>query len=133
MLFSVWMSIGATAQVITVSGTVKDTQGEAIPGAAIIITGSTKGTAADADGKFSIEVNKGANLTCSCFGYVSENKTVSSRQIDFILKQDENLLEEVLVVGYGQVKKGDLTGSVANLKMEKLATMPAGNSLFTNL
>ena len=133
MLFSVWMSIGATAQVITVSGTVKDTKGEAIPGAAIIITGSTKGTAADTDGSYTIQVKQGDNLTCSCFGYVSENKTVSSGQIDFILKQDENLLEEVLVVGYGQVKKGDLTGSVASLKMDELSTMSTNNSLFTNL
>ena len=127
------MSIGATAQVITVSGTVKDTKGEAIPGAAIIITGSTKGTAADTDGSYTIQVKQGDNLTCSCFGYVSENKTVSSGQIDFILKQDENLLEEVLVVGYGQVKKGDLTGSVASLKMDELSTMSTNNSLFTNL
>lgn len=127
------LSIGGYAQSLRVSGTVRDTKGEIIPGAGIMVTGTQRGTMSDADGNFSIEVEKGENLSCSFIGFVTENVKVSSSTVNFVMKEDVNLLEEVLVVGYGQVKKGDLTGSVSSLRMEKLGSMPVSNSVFSNL
>lgn len=127
------LSIGGYAQSLRVSGTVRDTKGEIIPGAGIMVTGTQRGTMSDADGNFSIEVEKGENLSCSFIGFVTENVKVESSVVNFVMKEDVNLLEEVLVVGYGQVKKGDLTGSVSSLRMEKLGSMPVSNSVFSNL
>lgn len=127
------MSMVGYAQSMTVSGTVMDTKGEIIPGAGIVVTGTQRGVVSDSDGKFSIEVNKGENLSCSFIGFVTENVKVTSSTVNIVLKEDLNLLEEVLVVGYGQVKKGDLTGSVSSIRMEKLNTMGKGNSVLSNL
>lgn len=127
------ISIGANAQTITVSGTVKDAKGEIIPGAGIMVTGTQRGTMSDVDGNYSIEMQMGETLSCTCLGFVTENVKVNSAKIDFILKEDVNLLEEVLVVGYGEVKKGDLTGSVSSIRMDKLNSLPTNNSVFTSL
>lgn len=129
----IMISVGVNAQTITVSGTVRDAKGETIPGAGIMITGTQRGTMSDIDGKYSIEMEMGETLSCTCLGFVTENIKVNSAKIDFVLKEDVNLLEEVLVVGYGEVKKGDLTGSVSSLRMDKLGSLPTNNSVFTSL
>lgn len=126
-------SIAAFAQNVQVSGTVKDTKGMTVPGAFVVVTGTQNGTMTDIDGNYTIEMKIGETLTCSCLGFVTTSTTVNSEVVNFTLKEDINLLEEVVVVGYGGVKKGDLTGSVANINMDKLSSLPTQNSVVSSL
>ena len=116
------ISADAFAQNITVSGTVYDAQTrEPVPGAAVVVQGTTKGVAAGADGKYQISVSPDAVLVCSCFGYSEAVENVGSRGIvNFTLKVDSQLLEETVVVGYGTLKKSQLVGSVESVSGEVL-------------
>lgn len=114
---------------IPVKGTVKDIMGEGIPGASIQLKGTTQGTISDIDGNFSISVpNKNAVLVFSFIGYVSvEQKADSQRPMLITLKEDSKTLDEVVVVGYQEMRKKDLTGSVAKASMKDLLSTPVGS------
>lgn len=104
-----------------VTGTVKDNNGVPIIGAAVQISGSTEGTVTDIDGKYSIETDDGSELTFSSIGYETVSITVGQNSIiNIILDEDNELLDEVVVIGYGSVKKKDATGAVAVLKSSEL-------------
>lgn len=105
-------------QVRKVTGTVNDSYGP-IVGANIVEKGSTNGTTTDMDGNFSIEVPENATLQVSFIGYVLQEVSVKGKSsINVLLKEDTQALEEVVVVGYGTMKKKDLTGAVASIKMD---------------
>ena len=109
------LMLQATAQT-TVTGIVKDSSGEAIIGASVIVTGTTNGTVTDFDGNFTLKANQGDELTISYIGYVNQTVKVSgSGPFTIILKEDNEILEEVVVVGYGTQKKANLTGSVSSV------------------
>lgn len=111
----------------TVSGTVLDQSGNPMAGATIIATGKggKTGTMADASGKYSIKAGPEDVIEVQYLGYVSQSAKVGSKKvIDFTLAEDENMLEETVVIGYGTVKKQDLTGSVTNVKMNDLKSAP---------
>ena len=112
----------AFSQNITVSGTVYDAQtGEPVPGAAVMVYGTSNGVATSENGKFSLAVLPDATLVCSCFGYKDETINVMSRSvINFSLKQDTQMIEETVVVGYGTLKKSQLVGSVESISGEAL-------------
>lgn len=116
--------VGATmsAQNITVSGTVYDVQtNEPVPGAAVIVQGTTHGVVAKEDGKYTINVAPDAVLVCSCFGYVDAVENVLSRGVvNIFMKQDVQMLDETVVVGYGTLKKSQLVGSVESISGEVL-------------
>ena len=116
-------------QVIRVIGTVTDQDGKPLPGVNITYKGTISGTITDLDGNFSIEVdNPEAVLVFSFVGMVSQEITVGDQtEINIILTMDFAGLEEVVVVGYGTVKKGDLTGSVSQVKTEDLESVPVYN------
>lgn len=120
-LVSVSIATNAYAQE-TVTGVVKDITGEPIIGANIVEAGTTNGTITDMDGKFLLSVsNLNVSLNISYIGYQSLVFPLNGRsQVTIELKEDLQNLEEVVVVGYGVVKKRDLTGSVASVKGEKL-------------
>ncbi|MCX6282174.1 MAG: TonB-dependent receptor [Bacteroidetes bacterium] len=105
----------AYAQEITVSGKVTDaTDGSLLPGVTIVVKNTTTGTVTDIDGKYSIKVKKDAVLVFSYVGYMSQEITVTEqRSIDISLSVGTKSLNEVVVIGYGTVKKQDATGSVA--------------------
>ncbi|MDR0863840.1 MAG: SusC/RagA family TonB-linked outer membrane protein [Candidatus Symbiothrix sp.] len=105
-------------QDVTVSGSVTDATGETLPGVSIAVKGTNKGTISDLDGKYKISVpNKNAILTFSFLGYTTKEITVGDKkEINVILNEDINNLEEVVVIGYGAVKKRDLTGAVSSIK-----------------
>lgn len=127
----VCLGFEALAQtVMQVSGTVTDSMGEALPGVVIMEDGnSSNGAVVGSDGKYQISVSKGAVLSFSCIGYKTVQRTVGdSRVIDVVLADDQELLEEVVVVGYGTQKKVNLTGSVASVQFdEKMASRPVTN------
>lgn len=114
---------------IPVKGTVKDIMGEGIPGASIQLKGTTQGTISDIDGNFSISVpNKNAVLVFSFIGYVSvEQKADSQRPMNITLKEDSKTLDEVVVVGYQEMRKKGLIGSVAKASMKDLLSIPVGS------
>ena len=101
-----------------ITGTVNDTFGP-IAGANIIQKGTTNGTTTDVNGNYSIEVPENAVLQISFIGYIQQDIAVKGKSIiDVLLKEDTQALEEVVVVGYGTMKKKDLTGAVASVKMD---------------
>lgn len=109
-------------QNLTVSGVVKDNAGEPVIGASIAVKGGTTGTISDIDGKFSLNVAKGAILEVSFIGYkTQEFKIDSSKSLNIVLKDDTEMLDEVVVVGYGTMRKKDLTGSVVQINPTKIA------------
>jgi TonB-linked SusC/RagA family outer membrane protein len=124
---------GLSAQTLKVNGTVKDDSGIPVPGAAIFVKGTATGVQSDSNGQFTLNAKQGQTLVCSCLGFLEATSKVESGTVNFILKADVQMLEQTIVVGYGGVKKGDLTGSVANVKMEKLASIPTTNSAISNL
>ncbi|MEP3575543.1 MAG: TonB-dependent receptor [Cyclobacteriaceae bacterium] len=104
----------------TVSGTVTDENGEYLPGATIMEKGANNGTVSDINGNFSLEVNEGAVLVVSFVGYTPSEIVVNSRsQIIISLEPDVESLEEVVVIGYGEVRKRDLTGAISSVKVEE--------------
>lgn len=104
-----------------IKGTVKDTNGEPIIGATIVEKGTTNGTVTDFDGNFVLEASEGVSLEVSYIGYKTCGlKAEAGRALAVTLKEDTEVLEEVVVVGYGTQKKANLTGSVASVKMDEV-------------
>lgn len=109
-------SLGAFAQDV-VSGKVTDAaDGSSLPGVSVAVKGTSRGTQTDANGTFKINASKGSTLVFSFVGYVKKEVTVSSStNLSVSLAADNQALEEVVVVGYGTVKKKDLTGAVTTI------------------
>jgi TonB-linked SusC/RagA family outer membrane protein len=110
-------------QKTTVTGTVVDRDGELIIGASIVEKGApTNGTATGVDGRFSLKVAPGATLTVSYLGYTAQEVSVGSRtSLQITLSEDMQTLQEVVVVGYGTMRKKDLTGSVVQIRPDNIA------------
>ena len=109
-----------------VSGVVTDDQSAPLIGATVMVKGTTNGVMTDIDGKYSIKANEGDVLQAVFTGFVTEEITVGqSATINFILREDRELLDEVVVIGYGSAKKSDLTGAVTSVKMNDLKDVPA--------
>ena len=105
-----------------VTGTVKDEKGEPIIGAGVLEKGTSNGTITDVDGNFSISVAAGKTLVVSSIGYMDAEVVAGTAPIAVILKEDKELLDEVVVIGYGTVKKRDLTGSVSSFRKKDMST-----------
>ena len=125
ILFSVSFVL---AQVL-VKGTVKDNLGEGVPGASVQVKGTSQGTITDLDGKFAFSVpNKNATIVISFIGYVTvEQKVDTQKPMVITLREDTKTLDEVVVVGYQEVRKRDLTGSVAKANMNDVLTAPVAS------
>lgn len=119
----------ATAVAQSVRGTVVDTSGEPVPGASVVVTGTTAGSITDIDGNFSITgVAPSGHLDVSFVGYVTNKVAYRSGQnLRIVLEEDNKMLEEVVAVGYGTQKKANLTGSVANVDNKLLDNRPLTN------
>ena len=115
-LLALLVSIITFAQGVTVKGTVLDENKEALIGATIQVKGENNGVAAEQDGKFTLKVKKNATLVVSYIGYLTQEVRLQGKtQITVQLTPDSKTLDEVIVVGYGTMKKSDLTGSVASV------------------
>ena len=115
LMVGCFLSIDAFAQQMTVKGLVKDTTGEPIIGANVVVKGTTNGTITDFDGNFLLNANKGDIIVISFIGYLTQELPAAT-SLNVILKDDTETLEEVVVIGYGVAKKNDLTGSVTAMK-----------------
>lgn len=112
----------------TISGTVKDSIGETLPGVSIAIVGKTQGTSTTIDGVFSLKVKTGDVLHISAIGYLpQEVKVTAAEHYDIILADDKQSLNEVVVVGYGTQKKVNLSGAVDQVKATDLQNRPIAN------
>ena len=113
------ITVQAFAQSMTVQGVVKDNTGEAVIGANVVVKGTTNGTITDFDGNFMLNVNKGDIIVISFIGYKTQELPAAAT-MNVILEDDSEVLEDVVVIGYGSVKKSDLSGSVVAVKAEDM-------------
>lgn len=129
LLMMLCVGLPLSAQNITVSGTVEDSTGEPMIGATVLVDGSKDGVSTDIDGNFTLKnVSPKATLKVSYIGYKTESVKVEGRtSITVVLREDTETLDEVVVVGYGTVKKKDLTGSVSTVKGDDLVKVPTAN------
>lgn len=121
-------ALNMNAQSVKVTGNVVDSNNEPVIGAYIKVKGSNRGAVTDLDGHYTIDADKNATLVISYVGMANQEEKVGNRsQINFVLKDDANDLNEVVVIGYGQVKKGDLTSSISAINGDKLEKLSTGN------
>ena len=127
LLLGLFLSVGAFAQ-IEVKGHVKDATGEPIIGATVRVDGTQTATVSDFDGNFVVKANQGANITISYVGYQSQT-VKAAPSLTVTLQDDQTVLQDVVVIGYGTVRKSDATGSVMSVEADQLnkglATSPA--------
>lgn len=119
----------AVDQSNVVSGTVCDENGDALIGASVMVKGTTNGIATDIDGRFSLNVKPGATLVVSYMGYQTQELKAGRSPMKVSMKPENNSLDELVVIGYGTVKKRDLTGSVASVKSDDITRTPTSNPL----
>ena len=118
------------AQERTVQGTVIDDQGEPIIGASIVIKGSTTGTITDLNGAFTIRANNNDILDVSYVGYQSQSIAVAGKtQIRVTLIEDAKALSELVVIGYGVVRKSDVTGAITSISEKSIRERPVQNAI----
>jgi len=124
------LAAAAHTKLAEIKGTVKDSKGEALIGASINVKGKTAGAMADANGNFSIQAESNDILVVSYVGYISQEVPVNGRSvIDVVLLENQSLLEEVVVVGYGTQKKADLTGAIGQIKTDEIMKQPATSAM----
>lgn len=119
LLLLVCLRVHAQQQLIT--GTVKESTGSPLPGVSVLVKGTTVGTVTDADGNYSISAGPDVVLTFSFIGYKSQEILVAQQsKIEVTMNEDTRTLDEVIVIGYGEVKRSDVTGSISSVKGEDL-------------
>lgn len=113
-----------------ISGSVTDERGLGLPGVNIIIKGTNRGTTANADGNFRLNVPEGNTLVFSLVGYITREARIDRRStVDLRLQTDNKTLEEVVVVGYGAQQKSDVTGAIISVSEKELKSRPVNNAL----
>ncbi len=112
----------------TVTGTVTDEQGTPLPGANVVVKGTTNGTQTDFDGNYTLEVEGGATLVFSYLGFVTSEVAVNGNStVNATMAEDAAALDEVIVTGYATETKRETTAAVSIVKAEDLAAIPSGN------
>ena len=125
------ISIGMYAQGKTVSGTVVDKTGETVIGASVVVKGTTNGTITDFDGKFTLSnVPNDGTIEISFVGYKTQEISVAGKStVQVVLEEDTEVLDEVVVVGYGVQKKSDVTGAMASVGSKEIESRPVTNAM----
>jgi TonB-linked SusC/RagA family outer membrane protein len=112
----------------TVRGTVTDITGFPLPGVNVVEKGTTNRAVTDLDGNFSLKVpDKGVTLTVSFLGYTTKNVVVKDKDLEITLEEDSKVLDEVVVVGYGTMKKRDVTGAITSISSDEIEKKMATN------
>ncbi len=118
----------ASAQLRRIKGIVKDEKGEALIGVSVLIKGTTRGTLTDMNGGFELDAATGETLVVTYVGYESQELKVQDRPlINVVLKEDNKVLDEVVVIGYGTLRKSDLTGSLSSVDTKEIASRATSN------
>ena len=118
-----FLSLNVFAQQIVVKGNVVDINGEPLIGVSVQEAGTANGTITDYDGNFSLETSQGATLAFSYVGYKSQNVKAASA-MNIVLQEDSEMLEEVVVIGYGSVRRKDVTTAVSTVSTKDLDMRP---------
>lgn len=129
LFFAFMLPMGALAQNIQLNGTVTDVSGESVIGASVLEKGTTNGVITDIDGNFTLSVSPKATIIISYVGYAPQEIALNGRkELKVVLKEDTELLDEVVVIGYGTQKKSDVSGSVSSVSGDKLNNIPTANA-----
>lgn len=124
ILFGLLLSLGVFAQDIQVQGVIKDETGEAVIGASVMQKGKNNGTVTDFDGQFSLSVPSEATLVISYIGYATQEIAVKGKtSLTIILKEDNQTLNEVVVIGYGTMDKKELTSAISHVGEKDFLTV----------
>lgn len=124
-LLAMLLSVSAFAQQITIKGVVKDASDEPIIGASVLEKGTTNGTITDFDGNFTLKAQGNATLVVSYVGYQTQEVKVNGKtSVNVTLKEDTELLDEVVVIGYGSVKRRDVTTAISTVSTKDLDERP---------
>lgn len=125
-----FFSLGIYAQQKTVTGTITTANGDPIPGVNIVEKGTTNGTVSDFDGKYSITASNGSVLVFTSIGIKTKEITLGQASTyNVTMEEDNTLLDEVVVVGYGTQKKSDVTGAVVSVSAEDITSRPVNNAV----
>jgi TonB-linked SusC/RagA family outer membrane protein len=122
-----FVSMGISYAQMKVNGQVVDQSGEPVIGANVVEKGTTNGIITDLDGNFTLEVKRGATLIISFVGYVTQ-EVKAAAQVKVVMAEDSELLEDLVVVGYGVQKKSSVTGSISSVKTEDVANRTITNA-----
>lgn len=117
----------STAQQITVNGTVVDEKGEPIIGASVLLQGTSQGTITNLDGQFSLKATVNGTLVISYIGFTQQKVKITGSNLKVVLAEESVKLQEFVSVGYGSVKRANLTGAVSNISMKEVEDIPAPN------
>ena len=117
---SALLALSSAFAQVRVSGTVYDQNGEALAGAGVVEKGTTNGTMTDLDGKYQLTVKEGATLEVSFIGFETQEATAKAGTLDITLREDMNMLDDVVVIGYGSMTRKDVTSSITTVKSEDL-------------
>lgn len=129
ILFLFLFGSGVLSAQVTVKGTIVDDQNIPLPGVSVLVKHTYRGTMSDADGSYSITANPADTLVFSMVGMVTQEMVVGARtQIDVLLATETTVMDEVVVIGYGTVRKSDLTGSVSSVKTDDLLKVTSLNA-----
>lgn len=128
MSFLFFIPFSVYAQNYRLTGNVVDGSNEPLIGANVLVTGTTNGTVTDIDGNFVLDVSPQSQIEVSYMGYIKQTLPVKGkRTIKVILKEDSRMLDETVVIGYGTMKKSDMTGAIASVDVEALASRATTN------
>ena len=129
MMLTALLFIGMAVQARVISGTVKDATGETIISASVVVKGTTLGTVTDFDGNYTIDVPADANvLVFSYIGMQTQELTITGDVMNVVLSENSEVLDEVVVTGYGTTKKRDLVTSVASVNADQLKDIPVASA-----
>ena len=127
-LVALMLPLSVVAQTIQVKGHVADATGLEVIGASILEKGTTNGVITDLDGNFTLDVDRNATLVVSYVGYITQEIAVQGKtQLNIVLKEDNEMLDEVVVIGYGTMKKSDMTGAITSVDTDELTKRATTN------
>ncbi|MDA9335814.1 TonB-dependent receptor, partial [Flavobacteriaceae bacterium] len=123
------ISVVVFSQSKTITGTIKDNTGQPLPGASVLEKGTSNGTQSDFDGNFTLTVaNENSILQISYVGFITQDVSVQGKEVlNIAMQEDAESLDEVVIIGYGTVKKKDLTGAVSTVKAEDAYAAPTAS------
>jgi len=128
LCLSLLISLGVTAQNIPLGGVVKDIQNQPLIGVNVVEKGTTNGTVTDLEGQFTLSVSPDATIVYSYIGFVPQELPVNNSSfMEVVLVEDTELLEELVVVGYGTQKQATITGAISTLDGRELTSVPTAN------
>ena len=126
LVLSIGLILSITLFAKPISGTVRDANGETIVGASVLVQNTTTGTVTDLDGQYQLDVEAGKKIVISYVGYKTQTISVTdSRAVyNVTLEEDSEVLEDVVVVGYGTQKRSDVTGAISSVSAKDIESKP---------